>query len=183
MTIREAADEIRPLGAGLSIWPNGVRALRALELDHLVDGEGVPRVSGALRRADGSVLAEFDPDVIAARYGEPLIGLHRRDLQEALLARFGADDVRLGSRLIDVEDDVLRFADGDEDRPDLAVGADGLRSVARGALISDVEPGTPRSSPFEASPLRRARSRRGNGGARRASPGCCHCEAGWSTGT
>ncbi len=33
VTIREAADEIRPLGAGLSIWPNGVRALRALGLD------------------------------------------------------------------------------------------------------------------------------------------------------
>jgi 2-polyprenyl-6-methoxyphenol hydroxylase-like FAD-dependent oxidoreductase len=140
VTIREAADEIRPLGAGLAIWPNGVRALRALGLGGLVDDEEVPRVSGALRRADGTMLAEFDPAVIAARYGEPLVGMNRGDLQEALLARFGADGVRLGSKLIDVEDDVLRFADGDEDKPDLAVGADGLHSVARGALISDEPP-------------------------------------------
>jgi 2-polyprenyl-6-methoxyphenol hydroxylase-like FAD-dependent oxidoreductase len=140
VTIHEAAGEIRPLGAGLSIWPNGVRALRALGLDALVDADGVPRVGGALRRADGSVVAEFGAETIASRWGEPLIGLHRRDLHEALLAGFGADGVRLGSRLVDVEDDVLRFESGDEDRPDLAVGADGLRSVVRGALISDADP-------------------------------------------
>ena len=33
VTVHEAADEIRPLGAGLSIWPNGIRALRALDLN------------------------------------------------------------------------------------------------------------------------------------------------------
>jgi 2-polyprenyl-6-methoxyphenol hydroxylase-like FAD-dependent oxidoreductase len=140
VVVREAHEEIRELGAGISVWPNGVRALRALGLDELVDHPEVPRVDGALRRADGSVLADFGADVIAKRYGEPLVGLHRRDLHGALSAAFGTDDVRLGSRLIDIEGDVLRFADGDSDRPDLAVGADGLRSVARGALISDDEP-------------------------------------------
>ena len=30
VTVYERADELRPLGAGLSIWPNGVRALRSL---------------------------------------------------------------------------------------------------------------------------------------------------------
>jgi 2-polyprenyl-6-methoxyphenol hydroxylase-like FAD-dependent oxidoreductase len=140
VTIHEAAEEIRPLGAGLSIWPNGIRALRALGLDALVDDEGVPRVSGALRRADGSILAEFGAETIANRWGEPLVGLHRRDLHEGLLAAFGDEGLHLDSRLIDIEDDILRFADGDEERPDLAVGADGLRSVARSALFTVEEP-------------------------------------------
>ena len=56
----EEAEEIRPLGAGLSIWPNGVHALRALGLDDVA--EQGPRGGGALRRADGSVLAEYDPE-------------------------------------------------------------------------------------------------------------------------
>jgi 2-polyprenyl-6-methoxyphenol hydroxylase-like FAD-dependent oxidoreductase len=140
VTVHEADESISELGAGISIWPNGIRALRALRLDALVDDSQVPRVSGALRRADGTVLADFGADVIAQRYGEPLIGLHRRDLHEALLEAFGHEGIRRGSRLIDIEDDVLRFADGDSDHPDLAVGADGLRSVARGSLIADVEP-------------------------------------------
>jgi 2-polyprenyl-6-methoxyphenol hydroxylase-like FAD-dependent oxidoreductase len=140
VTVHEADQEVREIGAGISVWPNGIRALRALGLDALVDDPEVPHVSGALRRADGSVLAEFGANVISERYGEPLVGLHRRDLHGALLEAFGAEGVKRGSRLIDIEDDVLRFADGDSDRPDIAVGADGLRSVARGALISDEEP-------------------------------------------
>jgi 2-polyprenyl-6-methoxyphenol hydroxylase-like FAD-dependent oxidoreductase len=140
VAVREADQEIREIGAGISVWPNGVRALRALGLDDFVDDPQVPRVSGALRRADGSVLAEFGTEVIAGRYGEALVGLHRRDLHGALLEAFGADGVKRGSRLIDIEDDVLQFADGDSDQPDLAVGADGLRSTARGALISDEDP-------------------------------------------
>ena len=37
VTVYERADELRPLGAGLSIWPNGVRALRSLGLGAVVD--------------------------------------------------------------------------------------------------------------------------------------------------
>ena len=61
VTVYERAEEIRPLGAGLSIWPNGVKALRALGLDAVVDAPGVSHGGGALRRADGSSLADFDP--------------------------------------------------------------------------------------------------------------------------
>jgi 2-polyprenyl-6-methoxyphenol hydroxylase-like FAD-dependent oxidoreductase len=109
--VREAASEVRPLGAGLSIWPNGVKALRSLGLGDVVLDPAVPRVSGALRKADGSVLAEFGAETIAERYGDPLVGLHRRDLLGALLAHLGPEHVRFNSQLIDIEDDVLRFGD------------------------------------------------------------------------
>ena len=100
VTVFEQAEELRPLGAGLSIWPNGVHALRSLGLGALAD-EG-PRGGGALRRADGSVLAEFDPDLIAERYGAPLVGVHRPDLHEALIDGVGPERVRLGSRLTEL---------------------------------------------------------------------------------
>ena len=63
--VYERAPELRPLGAGLSVWPNGVKALRSLGLGDLVDGVEVPHGNGALRRADGSPLAEFDPRLLA----------------------------------------------------------------------------------------------------------------------
>ena len=99
VTVYERADEIRPLGAGLSIWPNGVRALRALGLDDVVDASGVSHGGGALRRADGSSLAEFDPAMIAERYGEPLVGLHRGALHLALLKELGRDRLELGTEV------------------------------------------------------------------------------------
>ena len=138
--VHEAADEIRPLGAGLSIWPNGVRALRSLGLGDVAEAPGVQRGGGALRRADGSVLAEFEPDAIAARYGAPLVGVNRGDLHAALLTGLGDESLRLGSRLLDLDDGTLRFADGTESRPALIVGADGLRSIVRERLVGDGEP-------------------------------------------
>lgn len=137
-TVYEAAPEARPLGAGLSIWPNGVRALRALGLADLV--AGAPRADGALRRADGSVLAEFDPDAIEARFGAPLVGFHRADLHQGLIAALGSERVRTGMRLVGLEDGELRFDDNSSVRADLIVGADGLESTVRGALLGDGEP-------------------------------------------
>ena len=141
VTVYERADELRPLGAGLSIWPNGVRALRTLGLGELA--EGAPRGGGALRRADGSVLAEFEPDVIAERYGAPLVGLHRAELHDALADAAGRDSVRLGAEVVGLAGNELRFADGSSAEAELIVGADGIESTLRAAIVDD---GAPRDS-------------------------------------
>ena len=62
VTVFERAPKLEAPGAGLSIWPNGVRALRALGLGELV--KTAPRARGALRKADGKVLAEFETDAV-----------------------------------------------------------------------------------------------------------------------
>jgi 2-polyprenyl-6-methoxyphenol hydroxylase-like FAD-dependent oxidoreductase len=137
-TVYEAAPEVRPLGAGLSIWPNGVRALRDIGLGDLA--AAAPRADGALRRADGSVLAGFDPDALEARFGAPLVGFHRADLHEGLIAALGAERIETGMRLVDIEDGGLRFEDGSSVHAALVVGADGLNSTVRAALLGDGEP-------------------------------------------
>jgi len=140
-TVYEAAEELRPLGAGLSIWPNGVRALRALGLAEFV--AAAPRTGGALRRADGSVLSEFGAEVVEERFGAPLVGLHRADLHEALAAALGPERLCLGMRLNECVGEELRFADGSVGQADLVVGADGLNSTVRAGLLGD---GSPRDS-------------------------------------
>lgn len=139
VAVLERSAELRPLGAGLSIWPNGVRALRALGLGALVDQRGTPS-GGALRRADGSILADFDPDEIEARFGAPLVGLHRADLHEALIARLGEDAVRLGAPVRSVARGEVVLEGGERIAADLIVGADGSRSAVRAALLGDGPP-------------------------------------------
>lgn len=143
VTVYERAEEIRPLGAGLSIWPNGVRALRALGLDGVVDAPGVSPGGGALRRSDGSTLAEFDPEVLSNRYGEPLVGLHRGALHLALTEALGRVRVELGQQVESLTDDGLRLGDDTEIQADLVVGADGLHSSMRAGILGD---GTPDDS-------------------------------------
>ncbi len=134
----EQAEELHPLGAGLSIWPNGVHALRALGLGAVA--EQGPRGGGALRSADGSVLARFDPELIAERYGAPLVGLHRADLHQALIDGLGAERVRLGARVVELAEGELGLADGSSERAGLIVGADGINSIVRESVIADGEP-------------------------------------------
>jgi 2-polyprenyl-6-methoxyphenol hydroxylase-like FAD-dependent oxidoreductase len=137
-TVYEAAPEVRAVGAGLSIWPNGVRALRQLGLGDLA--AAAPRADGALRRADGSALAGFDPDVLEARFGAPLVGFHRADLHEGLITALGPERLRPGMRLDSIVDGELLFDDGTSARADLVVGADGLHSTVRASLLGDGEP-------------------------------------------
>jgi 2-polyprenyl-6-methoxyphenol hydroxylase-like FAD-dependent oxidoreductase len=140
----EKSPEPRELGAGLGIWPNGVRALRALGLDELV-AQGLEQ-AGGVRRADGRMLAGFEAGAIERRFGEPILGLHRAQLHAALLAACGPERVRLDMpvQAVEVGGDgegaELRFADGSRASADLVVGADGLRSAVRASLLGDGEP-------------------------------------------
>lgn len=138
VTVFERAEEIRPLGAGLSVWPNGVLALRALGLGAVADE--APPTGGALRRADGTELADFDPQVIVERYGAPLVGIHRGDLHEALVAGLGSDCIQLDSSVAELAEGELRLTDGSTHGAELIVGADGINSTVRATLVGDGEP-------------------------------------------
>jgi 2-polyprenyl-6-methoxyphenol hydroxylase-like FAD-dependent oxidoreductase len=141
VTVLERAERLEAIGAGLSVWPNGVRALRDLGLgDEVAEA---PRGGGALRRADGSVLAEFDPAAIDARFGAPLIGMHRADLHAMLERALGSHRLRLGAEVAAADGGGLELNDGSTLEADLIVGADGINSAVRESVLGD---GAPRDS-------------------------------------
>ena len=138
--VLERAPSLEPLGAGLSLWPNAVHALRALGLGEVADAPGVPRGGGALRRADGSVLASYDPVEIEQRYGAPLVGVHRADLQQALVGALGPEKVRCDAGVSGLAPEGVRLCDGSVLEADLVVGADGLHSVIREHIAGAEDP-------------------------------------------
>ncbi len=139
VTVLERAPELQPLGAGLSIWPNGVIALRELGIAAVAEDPGVPRSDGAIRRADGSPLARLDPRLVEERFGAPLVGVHRADLHEALLTALG-EPPRTGAAVVAVDAGSVRLAGGEEIGADLIAGADGIRSTVREWTIGAAEP-------------------------------------------
>jgi 2-polyprenyl-6-methoxyphenol hydroxylase-like FAD-dependent oxidoreductase len=140
VTVLERAEEFSPVGAGLSIWPNGSHALRDLGLSDLVDSAGVPRGDGGVRRgSDGSLIAASDTEELEARYGAPLALVHRGDLQEGLLAAGGP--VRFGTTVADVDEaGSVTLDDGETVAADVVVGADGIQSAVRRRMLGDGEP-------------------------------------------
>jgi 2-polyprenyl-6-methoxyphenol hydroxylase-like FAD-dependent oxidoreductase len=139
ITILERSARFEPLGAGLSIWPNGAHALRALGVGEVVDSAGIPRGDGGIRRArNGSLLASTSGEELERRYGAPLALVHRADLQSALLLAAGANAVRFGAEVIAVDEHgATELASGESVRADVVVGADGIRSVTRACVRGD----------------------------------------------
>jgi len=130
--VLEQAARLEPLGAGISLWPNGVHALNLLDVP--LPAKSSPAGPGGLRGRDGRWLSRTDSATYPARYGAPLLAVHRAGLQHALLASLSPDTVVTGARVTGLEprpDGVLVRHDGGARRAELVVLADGLASPTR----------------------------------------------------
>ena len=138
--IFERSPALQEIGAGLMIWPNGSRALQALDVD--VDALTVRKLS--ICTSSGRRLQDYPLEAISQRFGFPPAFVHRADLQAALASRFGDEAVYLGADVKEFEqrgDGVqVALADGRNFTGDLLVGADGLRSAVRRKLLADGDP-------------------------------------------
>lgn len=128
--------ENRPVGAALSLWPNGVKVLNWLGLRDEVAALG-GRMS-TMAYADGltdEIMCRFSLDPVTTQTGEHSYPIARADLQQLLMDTLGADDIRLGMRMVGIDqtdDEVtVTFENGETDTADLLIGADGARSLTR----------------------------------------------------
>ncbi|MEV0717697.1 FAD-dependent monooxygenase [Asanoa sp. NPDC050611] len=138
VTLLERADRVRPGRTALVLWPNGIRALRALGLGDGLDAIGTPLAETGVRRPDGHWLVQPRP---VAPHRAPVV-VHREDLHDALIAGLGDRlDIRTGVQVDDVRT-------GETERPavtagrqvfpaDLVIAADGTDSAVRARLAPE----------------------------------------------
>ncbi|MGW1955702.1 FAD-dependent oxidoreductase [Streptomyces sp. NPDC001920] len=125
-------------GNGLVVWHNAVLALRAVGLDKHLDtiGEELRRYRFRSRRS--GALADWSIENGTRRHGAPAYTVSRPALH-GLLSDLAGDDLVLGARCTDFTEEpdgvTLRFEDGRTVRGPLLIGADGLRSTVRKALM------------------------------------------------
>jgi 2-polyprenyl-6-methoxyphenol hydroxylase-like FAD-dependent oxidoreductase len=141
VTVFERARSVEPVGAGLALAPNGLRALDAIGIGDMIRAHAVPQAMG-LRRPDGRWLLRATTEtMVADRFGDPIILLPRATLIEALLGRVPDGALRLSTEVTSVSADgtVVTSAGGDV-RADLVVAADGIGSAVRSALWAKEQP-------------------------------------------
>ncbi|CCP03197.1 putative flavoprotein monooxygenase [Erwinia amylovora Ea644] len=136
----EAVKEIKPVGAAISIWPNGVKCLNYLGMKEALRAIGGPMDYMAykdFRSADS--LTQFSLDPLVQRSGERPYPVARAELQAMLLDTFGRHRVQFGKRVSRVEQNsdgvTAFFTDGSEAHGDLLIACDGTHSVVRTAVL------------------------------------------------
>ncbi|MFG1837167.1 FAD-dependent monooxygenase [Micromonospora sp. NPDC049175] len=141
--IYEQAARFTTVGAGIQLSPNGVRILHRLGVGPTLREHGVAAESIETRRWDDGRLLCAVPhgEACVTDFGAPYVLIHRADLQRGLVGLLPAADLGLGRRVVRVSEDderaTLHLADGTRDTADLVIGADGVHSVVRPALIDD----------------------------------------------
>lgn len=136
----EQAPVLREVGAGLQVSPNGAAVLRGLGLEEEAERRGL--TAQAVQPMDalsGRVIGSF---ALAGRKGPPYRFFHRADLLEMLAEHAAAQGAKIttGARVETSDATGLRFTDGARAHAGLVVGADGLHSRVRAALVPDSAP-------------------------------------------
>jgi len=134
--VLERAPGFTEVGAGLSLWPNALRALDGLGVGELVRGRSVLEGQAGIRDAAGRWLSRADTAELERRYGRTAM-IHRADLLAVLLAAVPGQALRPGVTVTGVRPDGTVVHSAGESRADLVVGADGVHSVTRTSVWPD----------------------------------------------
>ena len=133
--IYEKTSKLRPAGAGISLWSNGIKILNKLGL-----GKEVAAIGGQMNRMEylthkGESLNDINLIPLMEQVGQRPYPVSRTDLQQMMLDAFGEADVRMGMRCVEVKQDAdsatAIFEDGSTATGDVVIGADGVHSVVR----------------------------------------------------
>ncbi|CAG8953412.1 hypothetical protein HYFRA_00010161 [Hymenoscyphus fraxineus] len=147
VTILESVKELEEIGAGLQLTPNGTRHFKTWGIyERLLPLATFPTTLN-VRRYDGTKIlstTENFQDQISERYDAPFWGMHRSDLQRAMVDRCKELGVtfRLSSRVtsVDFENAEVTIEGGEKVQGDVVLCTDGLWSTTRSQFLGTPSP-------------------------------------------
>lgn len=145
----EQAGELKEIGAGIQLGPNAFRVFDALGVRAAIERVVVyPEALTARDALSGEVLTRMTlGQPFVERFGQPYAVIYRADLLQILVDACRAQpgiELRTGQKLERFEDGpdgvTVHAASGDRHRGRALIGADGLWSKVREALVGDGKP-------------------------------------------
>mgnify|MGYP000044184965 CR=1 FL=1 len=141
--VYEKVKKLGEVGAGLTLWSNAIKVLRKLGAADAVIAAGSKLRRSQIRADNGETLFDARTDEMEAKYGEPVVAIHRADLHQILIDALKPDTLRLGMTCAEFEQDekkvTVYFENGESDSADVLIGADGIHSVVRKQMFPEVQ--------------------------------------------
>lgn len=138
--IYDRVSDLRPAGAGISLWSNGVKVLNRLGL-----GKEIAAIGGQMDRMEyrsvtGEVLNHIDLLPLMHQVGQRPYPVSRTDLQQMLRNAFPGE-VKLDHLCVEIRQDehqvTAMFENGHEATGDILVAANGIRSNCRTYVVGE----------------------------------------------
>lgn len=132
--VYERAPELKPVGAGISLWANAIKALDQLGIGENLRKLGMAELRGGFHIPSGKTLMATDGDVMSKKFGAPTIVVHRADLINILREPIEGQ-IFLNKTFSGYQENkngvIAQFTDGTTAQADLLICADGIHSVIR----------------------------------------------------
>ncbi|XGB43660.1 MAG: FAD-dependent urate hydroxylase HpxO [Nodosilinea sp. LVE1205-7] len=137
--VYDRVQQLRPVGAGISLWSNGVKVLNRLGL-----GDQLATIGGSMNTMEyrshrDQSLSYIDLQPLFEQVGQRPYPVARADLQAILLKACGPDRLQLGMTCVAIDQDAHSataiFANGHRATGDLVIVADGARSTLRNQIL------------------------------------------------
>jgi 2-polyprenyl-6-methoxyphenol hydroxylase-like FAD-dependent oxidoreductase len=134
VALYERATEIKPVGAGISLWANAIKALDQLGVGKRIRELGMAEGSGGFHIPSGKTLLATNIQAMQDKFGAPTIVIHRADLinilQEQVKGKIHLNKTFSGYQEHE-KGITAQFADGTSAEADMLICADGIHSVLR----------------------------------------------------
>jgi FAD-dependent urate hydroxylase len=133
--VYDRARQLRPAGAGISLWSNGVKVMNWLGLGDKIAAMGGQMNWMEYRCLNDETLHRVNLLPLIEEVGQRPYPVSRSELQQMLLEEVGMEDIHLDTKCIEIKEDsdsvTAFFEDGSSATGDVLVGADGIHSKAR----------------------------------------------------
>lgn len=133
--VLERTPKFAPVGAGIVLQPNAVRALRIGGIESPVLSRGSATVQMQIRDHRGRVLSTVPALALQSRFAAGVFGFHRATLHEALVDLIPPERIRLGATVRScgqtADTAFVELETGERVEGSALVAADGLRSMVR----------------------------------------------------
>jgi 2-polyprenyl-6-methoxyphenol hydroxylase-like FAD-dependent oxidoreductase len=141
VVVFERVPEMKRYGSVISVLANSARGLEQAGLGELIERHCVPVQRLEYLDWHGRYLARMPIEDVAQKLGTRTYIALRSDLQLGMFEALGTEVVKLGSEVVDFDQDdtgvSVTLRDGPKEHGAVLLGADGIRSAVRTRLLGD----------------------------------------------